>query len=151
LSFQGKKCHQLHGDKGGDRQGTGLEEIKLKGGGMEQVKDKVIKEYDVILGEPGRIFKVLRPFYLKVRNGPNSLIEVGSLVELSKATHEMLFAIGKISPLEIPAKFKVQIPFRCVINGLFVDLRIDDLISLDPEEALKYWRQGFVTPIQEEI
>ena len=115
------------------------------------IKEGIVKEYVVSLGDPGRVFKVIRGFFMKVRNGPTILVEPGTLVELSKESYEMLFSIGKVSPLEIPSKFKVVVPFRCVINSLYSYLRAGDIVELEQEEALKYWRQGFVKPIEEEV
>jgi len=120
---------------------------------VEKQKDKIIREYAVGRGETPSVgvFRVNRAFYMKVVNGPLVLVEAGQRIELGKATRDELFSVGRISPLEIPGKFKVRLPFRTTVNGLFVDLRIGDIIELDTEEALKYWRQGFVTPIEEEV
>jgi hypothetical protein len=119
----------------------------------EKQEEKIIKEYAVSIGETPSVgvFRVSRAFYLKTVNGPPVEIKPGQLIELGKETHETLFCIGKISPLEIPEKYKVRVPFRTTINGLFVDLRVDDVIELDTEEALKLWRQNYVTPVREEV
>lgn len=119
---------------------------------MSIKEENVIREYVVSIGETpsAGVFKVIRTFYLKVVNGPNIEILPGQFVEVCEATRLELFSIGKISPEMIPEKFKVRLPFRTTINGLFVDLRIDDVIELGHEEALGYWRKGFVTPIEEE-
>jgi hypothetical protein len=123
------------------------EEVK-----MSIKEENVIREY-VSIGETpsAGVFRVNRSFYMKVRNGPLVLVKAGQRVELGKTTRDELFSIGKIQPEKIPEKFTVRVPFRTVINDLYVDLRIGDIIELSPEEALKYWRQGFVSPIQEEV
>ena len=120
---------------------------------MSVKEENVIREYTVSIGETpsAGVFRVLRAFYMKVVNGPNIEIKPGQLVELGKESQVMLFSIGKIEPEIIPEKYKVKIPFRTTIDGLFVDLRLDDLIELGPEEALKFWRKGFILPIEEAV
>src|SRR3972149_11385322 len=111
---------------------------------MSIKEENVIREYTVSIGETpsAGVFRVLRAFYMKVVNGPNIEISPGQLVELGKESQVMLFSIGKIVPEIIPEKYKVKIPFRTTVNGLFSDLRLDDIVEFDdPEEALDYWRK----------
>src|SRR3972149_785411 len=119
---------------------------------MSIKEENVIREYTVSIGETpsAGVFRVLRAFYMKVVNGPNVEIKPGQLVELGKESQVMLFSIGKIEPEIIPEKYKVRVPFRTVINDLYVDLRIGDIIELSPKEALEYWRKNFISPLVEE-
>jgi hypothetical protein len=114
----------------------------------EKAEEKIIKEFCVSIGEmPGvGIFKVMRGFYLKDKNGPPVQISPGMFVEVCEATRLELFSVGRIEPLKIPIKYKVVRPFRCVLNGLYCDLRADDLVQLDREEGLRLWRHNFVLP-----
>ncbi len=123
-----------------------------KGEKMEEVKDKIIKEYAVSLGESpsGGVFRVLRGFYMKVVNGPNVEIKPRQLCELGKESATALFCIGKVEPMHIPSEFKVMKNFRMTVDGLYVSLRPGDIVELDREEALWYWRKGFLAPAEKE-
>lgn len=119
----------------------------------EKKEDKIIKEFSLTpekMQMASGVFKVIRVFYLQITNGPNVAIQPEQLVKLSKDTASTLFCIGKIEPLDMPSQFKVLRRFKMIEHGRYVDLREGDILEIeDREEALSYWRKGYVTPIEE--
>lgn len=113
---------------------------------------KIIVEYSVVIGEDqsAGIFKVVKGFFLKTKNGPLVLVEPGMLVELGEESARSL-AYYRIEPLNLPEKFRVLRPFRTVdANGFYLNLRENDEIAeLCKEEALKLLRDGFIKSISE--
>jgi hypothetical protein len=116
----------------------------------ENDQENVIKELEVARGEKptGGVFKIVRGFRLQVRNGPLIDLKKGQRVELSAETAALAFSTGQAEPVDVPERFKVCQSFKTVENGLYVTLRINDLIEIkNRSEALDLWRKGFVKPI----
>lgn len=108
-------------------------------------KDKlVLKELSVTDGEAPAVgvFRVLRSFYLPVRKGPNISLPVGALVELSAGTAQENFLLNRVIPHDpaIPAlgKYRALLPFRVVLNDIFVDVKAEEFLELTSQEALPF-------------
>jgi hypothetical protein len=119
----------------------------------EKTEEDIIREYSVQTGEApsGGVWRVMRSFYLKIKNGPLCPLTPGVLAELSKETANLNFYIGRIEPLDISREFEVTRKFRTVINGLYCNLRPGDRIELERGEALDLMRKGVVEGIYSEV
>ena len=116
---------------------------------MKKVEDEIIREFSVQRGKAvsGGVFKVIRGFYLQVRNGPNVPVLPGSTCELSQEISTTLFMAGKIEPINLPREFKVLRNFKATVGDSYLNLCTGDEVSLEREEALDLMRKGIVKPI----
>jgi len=89
------------------------------------------------------IYRVLRPFYLEVEDGPGVPLRIGQLVRLRPRTAELFYA-GKIEPYapDIPdrADYEALRAFTVAVNGQWMHVRPGDIISLSRDEALLLFR-----------
>jgi hypothetical protein len=101
-------------------------------------------------------FKVVRPFFMKVRNGPAIAVKVGEVVELATPSFITdMFCAGKIEPIEpgIPeeGEYSAVKSFQATIDGLFKEIRLLDILELTKEEAIPLLKLRKIKPMDDKF
>ena len=98
-------------------------------------------------GDP--VGRVLRPFYLKTRNGPHELAEAGKVVRLTKQTALELWYSNRFSLLELEGERR----YKCIrkfqytnAQGEYEIIEPKTELELNEQEAVRYIQGGVVVP-----
>jgi hypothetical protein len=121
--------------------------------GDTALQTEIIYEFEQSAKTGASLYKVLRPFFLKVVDGPNVVMQKDFIVGLSGETADMLFSINKIVPHSpaIPKRgeYTVLYPFTVTIDGIYKKLLKGDKVELDFNEALEALRARRVKLLRE--
>jgi hypothetical protein len=118
----------------------------------EQIREekKVIWELGISPQNGGAVYKVLRPFAMKVCDGPLHDARESDSVGLSPETATELFFCGKIAPeLPVVGQYEVIRNFVVTIEGLFKRFQCGQVLELTDNEALPLLREKKIRILRE--
>jgi hypothetical protein len=101
-------------------------------------------------------FRVIRPFYLKTKSGPPEKVPPGQIIELADPVFiTEMFCTGKIEPsgnriIPESAEYSAVKSFQCILDGLYKEVRLLDILELSREEAIPLLKYRKIKPLDDQ-